>query len=80
MECWKIVPKMSGAHGVLDARVARRHEPRRDDERGVAAEPFHPLFLDDPQQLALRLDWELCDGIEVHRPRFRSGRPQRWTM
>ena len=38
----------------------------------MAAEPFHPLFLDDPQQLALRLDWELCDGIEVHRPRFRQ--------
>jgi hypothetical protein len=53
-------------HEIFDARVRRRDDARAERERRVAAEPLDALFLDDPQQLALRVERQLGDRVEIH--------------
>src|SRR5262245_8162375 len=63
----EIVPERAGPHGVLDLRAGRRDDARTGSHRSVPAEPLDALLFDYPQQLALALDREFGDGIEVNR-------------
>ena len=61
----EVASEGSLAHQVLDGGIRRGDDPRAEGERGMAAEAFHALLLDDAEQLPLRFERQLGDRVEV---------------
>ena len=67
-----------GAKGALahlggEIAVGGRDQAEADALPGAAAHPLEALFLDDPQQLGLQVQWQLADLVQKQCAPIRLG-------